>query len=256
MTTATTCQLHEHHPTCLGQDSVLGAKLPLSIDACPVFHHAKVLRVSDGGARVHGGQLVWMILLRFLVEGRMTADDFIQVAGLVRSLTSITTSYEIATTELESRIGSVVKQNVQSKVAGVNSFQWATVLRGMTVSGSISFSQAVDLYNAHPDVASYSVSCGKVLYDNDGGGLAVDVQKKTVITFWMDCSSDQLFEFMEEKLNHTSWKRGRQILADIVCGRQGFHVCLINMADIVCFMCSAAALAGSPPSRSRCCGTR
>jgi hypothetical protein len=147
-------------------------------------------------------------LVKLLVEGTYQECEF-QVDGvvnLVSSLMRITTNVELASTELESRVASLVKQNVAAKVTSVTSFQWASMLRSMSVGEPISFANAVDLCNQHPDVLAYNMAASKG--GDDSEGLAVDTQKATVIEYWMDRSSDELFSFVEKQLHRTPWRSG------------------------------------------------
>jgi hypothetical protein len=132
----------------------------------------------------------------------------------------ITTNVELASTELESRVASLVKQNVAAKVTSVTSFQWACMLRAMSAGEQISFASAVDLYNQHPDVLAYNMTASKG--GDDSEGLAVDTQKATVIEYWMDRSSDEMFSFVEQQLHRTPWRSWRPIqLRQQSCTCQG-----------------------------------
>ena len=79
------------------------------------------------------------------------------------------------TSNLESKVGAIARQNQNSKIAAVSSFQWATVLKGLSSDG-VTFEQAMNTYKNHPDVVAYSSTAAGASIDGESG-LLVDYHK-------------------------------------------------------------------------------
>jgi predicted methyltransferase len=60
-------------------------------------------------------------------------------------------------------------------VAAVSSFQWATVLKGLSKDG-VTMQEALAKYKMHPDVIAYSTNAAGASLDGEAG-LLLDHQK-------------------------------------------------------------------------------
>lgn len=117
---------------------------------------------DDGGMRGVAAALVWCGLIYFC--GSLPADKVCdpQVVSLARSLLTIPTYYRQDEPDpTRAMIGRIIRQNVEAKKLAVSSFEWSQILAGMAKDGEkITVSQAVEIYNASPEVVAHGIGSG------------------------------------------------------------------------------------------------
>ena len=130
--------------------------------------------------------------LTALLDVAKPADwEHTQVANLVESIMGIPTIFKHAASESEvdATISRIVKQDLNSKVLPVSSWQWANLLSSLSSAHGTSFKDAIDLYNDHPAVVGTRDSA-----DSAGtGSLEIDTKKQRAIKHWMDKTSEGAF---------------------------------------------------------------
>ena len=102
---------------------------------------------------------------------------------------------------LSARIESIARQNQQSKIAVVSSFQWGCILRTLIAAASngdsLSLQGAFDAYRNHPDVLAYSArQSSKASSDMDG--IILDKQKELTVKFWVESCSQATLALVQD----------------------------------------------------------
>lgn len=146
-----------------GQGSSLGMRL-LGEDECDMStEHFGQFRFDDGGMRGLAAALCWCGLVYHVVP---TAPD--QLAGeavvrLVRGLLEIPTYHRAQCPDQSAAmISRIIKQNVDSKVQSVSSFEWSQILASMAKSGEkITLSEAIEMYNGSAEISAHGGSSSK-----------------------------------------------------------------------------------------------
>jgi hypothetical protein len=127
------------------------------------------------------------------------------ILELLRSLLAIPVVLDttVASSELESRVGAIARQNQNAKVAPVSSFQWSTILKTMT-GQKVALSEALDVYRNHPAVVAYSSGPG----DNQDSeaGILLDNQKENTIRNWLEKTGDETFKLVTSYYEKVPWK--------------------------------------------------
>jgi len=104
--------------------------------------------LADGTARILGSLVVWLAALVVAEYGGLPQeayDDPVSVAAMT-SLFKIPVLQDAAGLDIvESRIGSVARQNQNAKVSSVSSFQWAAMLLSLG-TGQVTLTQAMQKY--------------------------------------------------------------------------------------------------------------
>jgi hypothetical protein len=135
------------------------------------------VKLVDGTARMLGSLMVFCAILAVAKEN--VADEDYQdpmFVEMLKTLMRIPTIAEGAdTSNLVSKVSAIARQNQNSKVAAVSSFQWATVLKSLSSEG-VTFTTAMDAYKSHPDVVAYSATAAGASIDGESG-LLLDYHK-------------------------------------------------------------------------------
>lgn len=123
--------------------------------------------------------MVWISVVALAQD--MSDEHFLDpvFVSMVSSLMKIRAIPELSETKLDSSIAAICRQNQNSKVAVVSSYQWAVLLRGLHGVG-VTMAEAMQKYKQHPDVIAYSMSAAGPSLDGEAG-LLLDHQKETCI---------------------------------------------------------------------------
>ncbi len=159
---------------------------------------------GDGIAKLVGGFTI-LLALCFLASTDPEIDlKEPGVHGLIASLLSVPTFHAEygAGSEAESKIGSIAKQNVNSKVEMVTSFEWSVILRSL-VTPQMTFQQALQMYNNHPDVLAFKTTNASTDDDDDDAGLSVGVCKLRVIQNWFERTPAGVINLVKEFLHES-----------------------------------------------------
>ena len=192
------------------QGETLALRAPPSVDLKEGQQIHNTLFFADGGCKALAGFVV-LLDAAALAVSTDTADELFQdpnVVAMVLSLLRIPTVWPQsgAGTHVDSRIASIAKQNVDSRVAPVSSYQWACIFRGLCEPGlTIQLADVVDLYNNHPDIVASRASSMNDLGDN-GGGLMLDSKKMRCIKHWLECSDPRVFDIVEKHQHSVPWR--------------------------------------------------
>ena len=152
----------------MGQDSAVFTKAIVGTEQIPMFS----LKLVDGTARMLGALMVLCAILA-AAEQNMADEDFEDpmFVAMLKTLLQIPAIPEGAdTSNLESKVGAIARQNQNSKIAAVR-----TVLKGLSSDG-VTFEQAMNTYKNHPDVVAYSSTAAGASIDGESG-LLVDYHK-------------------------------------------------------------------------------
>ena len=158
----------------MGQDSAVFTKAIIGTDEIPMFS----LKLVDGTARILGALMVLCAILAVAEQQNMADEDFEDpmFIAMLKTLMQIPAIPEGAdTSKLQSKVGAIARQNQNSKISAVSSFQWATVLKSLSSDG-VTFEHAMNTYKSHPDVVAYSSTAAGASIDGESG-LLVDYHK-------------------------------------------------------------------------------
>ena len=150
-----------------------------------------LLYFDDGGKKGMAAFLNLLGLTALLDVAKPADWEHTQVATLVESIMCIPTIFKHAASESEvdATISRIVKQDLNSKVLPVSSWQWANLLSSLSSAHGTSFKDAIDLYKDHPAVVGTRDSA-----DSAGtGSLEIDTKKQRAIKHWMDKTSEGAF---------------------------------------------------------------
>ncbi|CAE7238938.1 unnamed protein product [Symbiodinium sp. CCMP2592] len=212
-----------HFCTIPGEQMVL--RMPSSTDATVDSSNRAVgtLLYGDGSQKMLAAFTAWIGLLS-LWESEPNVFDNDQVQGLIASFLSIPTctkSSVESNDSLTATIGRIVKQNIDSKVLPVSSFQWNSILRSLKVE--VKLDVALRVYNSHPDV---------VAHDESGSGcVTLDNRKKQGVQNWFERTCDEALAVVLQSTHDLAFSYG--------CFGESFSLC--NFA----FLGSAANLMAS-----------
>ena len=135
------------------------------------------LLFDDGSQKGLAAFVVWCCLVS--LQGEVSPTDLDdQGRTLVESLQSIPTMFKTKATlnRTENVIANIAKQDADSKAQPISSFLWSTILTSLNTSGvEVSYQEAIEKYNAHPDVKAY--------YPD---GPAIDNKKTAAIKNWFE----------------------------------------------------------------------
>ena len=163
-----------------------------------------------------------------------------QVVQLLSSLVVIPTIYKAtdsATNTMQSTIGKIVKQNQDSKVQPVSSLQWCSILSAMqSDGGAISFDSAMDAYNNHPEVRSFSDKS-----ESGVGSIALDKRRKIAVKHWLEKTCGEAFAVVESSTHDVAFSMGAfgetvasfpfLFLGSTASGLSGNPACLLKPLD-------------------------
>ena len=95
------------------------------------------VHVADGTARILGSLVVWLAALAVAESSALSAEDFADPTAIaaITTLFNIPSLMDTAVDALDSRIGSIARQNQNAKITPVTSYQWAAMLVGMSSHG-------------------------------------------------------------------------------------------------------------------------
>lgn len=133
----------------------MAMRLPDDIDMTATMHQqAGVLYFEDGSQKTLAGLMVWVGLVG-LCDG-FDEEDF-RAPGLItliESLMNIGTIYKQRIADpVDTLVSRIVKQNSDSKVQPINSFQWSVMLQTLfDKSEGVTLDTALQRYNNHPQV--------------------------------------------------------------------------------------------------------
>ena len=126
-------------------------------------YHQAQLRFDDGGMRGLAAALCWCGLIYHV--GAMPPTDFAvpSVLELARGLLNIPTYYKVqAQDHAAAMISRIIKQNVNSKVLSVSSYEWSQILQSMAKAGeSITVIEAIEMYNSSAGIAAHGGTSSK-----------------------------------------------------------------------------------------------
>lgn len=126
-------------------------------------YHQAQLRFDDGGMRGLAAALCWCGLIYHV--GAMPPTDFAipSVLELARGLLHIPTYFKArGQDDAAAMISRIIKQNVNSKVLSVSSYEWSQILQSMAKAGeSITVNEAIEMYNGSAEVAAHGGTSSK-----------------------------------------------------------------------------------------------
>lgn len=95
------------------------------------------VHVADGTARILGSLVVWLAALAVAESSALSAEDFADPTAIaaITTLFNIPSLMDTAGDALDSRIGSIARQNQNAKITPVTSYQWAAMLMSMSSHG-------------------------------------------------------------------------------------------------------------------------
>ena len=137
------------------QGEVVSMRMPDDIDMRAVEHQqAGVLYFDDGSQKTLAGFMAWIGLIALSEEFEEEEYQAPGVTTLLRSLMNIGTIYKHGFDDpVDTMISRVIKQNSDSKVQPINSFQWAVLLQTMfKADDTVTLDDAMQRYNQHPEV--------------------------------------------------------------------------------------------------------
>ena len=127
------------------------------------MYHQGQMCFDDGGMRGLAAALTWCGLLHHVAA--LPEDKFCvpAVKKLAESLLRIPTYYKMeAANEGAAMIRRIIKQNVDSKVLPISSWEWASILASMSQKGeSITVTEAIELYNGSAEIVAHGGSSSK-----------------------------------------------------------------------------------------------
>lgn len=132
-------------------------RLPDDFDiAKEKYKHSQcgVLQFEDGSQKTLAGFLCWLGLIALLPEFDEEEFRTDGVQALIHSLTHLGTVFKKGHADMvDSMVSRVVKQNADSKVQPINSFQWAMLLQSLfSKSEHVTLDMALQKYNQRPEV--------------------------------------------------------------------------------------------------------
>ena len=130
-------------------------RLPDDLDIEKTMHsQGGLLQFEDGSQKTLAAFMVWLGLVALVPV--FDEEDFRSpgVLTLIQSLLSIGGIRKQAHADaLDGLVSRVVKQNSDSKVQPISSFQWAVMLQTLfSKSENITLDGAIARYNSHPEV--------------------------------------------------------------------------------------------------------
>ena len=164
------------------------------------------LLFDDGSQKGLAAFITWCCLIS--LEAHVSKDDLDdQALSLIDSLSRIPTMYKTKATlnRADNIIANVAKQDGDSKVQPVTSYTWSTILRSLATEGNaITFSDAIQRYNSHPDVLSF----------HKGDDLPIDKKKSKAIQNWLEnCSegAQRVVQLSQHSIPFTQGPFGEQL---------------------------------------------
>ena len=156
------------------QGEVFGMRLPDDTVTCGLGE----LLFDNGSHKGLGAFITWCCLIS--LKTSVSKDDLDeQGQSLIDSLSAIPTMFKSKATlsRADNIIANVAKQDGDSRVQPVTSYTWSTILRSLATEGNpITFSEAIQRYNSHPDVLSF----------HKGEDPPIDKKKSKAIQNWLE----------------------------------------------------------------------
>jgi hypothetical protein len=147
----------------------------------------------DGGSKAGMAAFLCLVSVSVVAQSYKETDPVAmrdpKVVDLLKSVMSINSIYKAdqaaQSSDLDSTISRIVKQNIDSKATAVSSWDWANLLKSLVgdEDENVTMADAVDLYNQHPQIRGYQDSNGK-----GAGSLDLDRKKVFGIKNWFDKS--------------------------------------------------------------------
>lgn len=127
------------------------------------MYHQGQICFDDGGMRGLAAALTWCGLLHHVAELQENKFCVPAVKKLAQSLLQIPTYYKVEMgNEGVAMIRRIIKQNVDSKVLSISSWEWASILASMSQSGqSITMAEAIEMYNGSAEIVAHGGSGSK-----------------------------------------------------------------------------------------------
>ena len=141
------------------QGEVVALRMPDDFETAAekyTHSHGGVLQFEDGSQKSLAAFMCWLGLIAVsndFDEEDMRSDG---VQTLIHSLLHIGTIYKKGHTDLlDNMVSRIVKQNADSKVQPINSFQWSVLLTSMfSKKDDVTLDMAIQKYNQHPEVVA------------------------------------------------------------------------------------------------------
>ena len=126
-----------------------------------IMPEGEKLHFDDGGMRGLAGALCWCGLVYHVAA--MPELSSASVLELAKGLLHIPTYHKRQDGDhAATMIGRIIRQNVNSKVLSVSSYEWSQILKSVAKTGEgITLNSAIEMYNGSAEVAAHGGTSAK-----------------------------------------------------------------------------------------------